>query len=144
MIASVLLGIAGAAAARLAATASVLGREVSEGRRSAVRDRKPFWQRYYLDFLALALSGLIYWLTVRTGFSAVVNPDSNPTLSLSVYMFLDRRCSGSERRCSWSACGAASCPGSRDGPLEATASHSSPSSWRARAGAARLSTAASS
>ena len=87
VIASVLLGIAGAAAARLAATASVLGREVSEGRRSAVRDRKPFWQRYYLDFLALALSGLIYWLTVRTGFSAVVNPDSNPTLSLSVYMF---------------------------------------------------------
>ena len=37
--------------------------------------------------LALAVSGLIYWLTARTGFSAVVNPDSNPTLSLSVYMF---------------------------------------------------------
>src|SRR5205823_654961 len=32
-------------------------------------------------------AGLIYWLTARTGFSAVVNPDSNPTLSLSVYMF---------------------------------------------------------
>ena len=38
--------------------------------------------------LALAVSGLVYWLTARTGFSAVVNPDSNPTLSLSVYMFL--------------------------------------------------------
>ena len=35
----------------------------------------------------LALSGLIYWLTIRTGFTAVVNPDANPTLSLSVYMF---------------------------------------------------------
>ncbi len=34
------------------------------------------------------MAGLVYWLTVRTGFSAVVNPDSNPTLSLSVYMFL--------------------------------------------------------
>ena len=33
-------------------------------------------------------AGLVYWLTARTGFSAVVNPDSNPTLSLSVYMFL--------------------------------------------------------
>jgi putative ABC transport system permease protein len=33
------------------------------------------------------VSGLIYWLTAKTGFSAVVNPDSNPTLSLSVYMF---------------------------------------------------------
>jgi len=30
---------------------------------------------------------LIYWLTASTGFSAVVNPDSNPTLSLSIYMF---------------------------------------------------------
>jgi len=38
--------------------------------------------------LALAVAGLVYWLTARTGFSAVVNPDSNPTLSLSVYMFL--------------------------------------------------------
>src|SRR5262249_55402897 len=49
--------------------------------------RTPLWQRLYLDFAALALSGLVFWLTVRTGFSAVVNPDSNPTLSLSVYMF---------------------------------------------------------
>ena len=48
---------------------------------------RPAWRRYYLDFLALALSGLIYWLTIRTGFSAVISPDSNPTLSLSVYMF---------------------------------------------------------
>ena len=47
----------------------------------------PLWQRLYLDVAALAVSGLIYWLTARTGFSAVVNPDSNPTLSLSVYMF---------------------------------------------------------
>ena len=51
------------------------------------RERKPLWQRLYLDLVALALSGLIYWLTASTGFSAVVNPDSNPTLSLSVYMF---------------------------------------------------------
>jgi len=33
-------------------------------------------------------AALVYWLTARTGFSAVVNPDSNPTLSLSIYMFL--------------------------------------------------------
>ena len=51
------------------------------------REHKPLWQRLYLDLAALALSGLIYWLTASTGFSAVVNPDSNPTLSLSVYMF---------------------------------------------------------
>src|SRR5207302_8074140 len=61
---------------------------VSEGRRSARRHEKPLWQRLYLDLLALGVSGLVYYLTARTGFSAVVNPDSNPTLSLSVYMFL--------------------------------------------------------
>ena len=87
LIAGIVLGILGAGAARLGVTASVLNRDVAASRRSTVRQRKPAWKRYYLDFAALAGSGLVYWLTARTGFSAVVNPDSNPTLSLSVYMF---------------------------------------------------------
>ncbi|MFL5782891.1 MAG: FtsX-like permease family protein [Thermoleophilaceae bacterium] len=85
--ACVLLAVAGAVAARLGASARVLSASVAEGRRATRREGKPLWQRLYLDFAALAVSGLIYWLTARTGFSAVVNPDSNPTLSLSVYMF---------------------------------------------------------
>jgi putative ABC transport system permease protein len=83
----VLVAIAGAAVARIGSSAGVLGTTVSEGRRSVRRGGKPLWQRLYLDVVALVLSGLVYWLTARTGFSAVVNPDSNPTLSLSVYMF---------------------------------------------------------
>jgi putative ABC transport system permease protein len=82
------LGFAGAAAARMGASFSVFRGSVSEGRRSARREGKPLWQRLYVDVAALVVSGLVYWLTARTGFSAVVNPDSNPTLSLSVYMFL--------------------------------------------------------
>jgi len=70
----------GALAARIAAGRGAL----AEGGRPG----KPLWQRLYLDLIALGISGLVYWLTARTGFSAVVNPDSNPTLSLSVYMFL--------------------------------------------------------
>src|SRR5205807_1724962 len=81
------LAVAGAGAARIAASVSVFRESVSEGRRSTRRQGRPLWQRLYLDLICLGLSGLIYWLTVRTGFSAVVNPDSNPTLSLSVYMF---------------------------------------------------------
>jgi putative ABC transport system permease protein len=61
---------------------------VLEGRRAVRRDKKPLWQTLYVDVVALVVSGLVYWLTARTGFSAVVNPDSNPTLSLSIYMFL--------------------------------------------------------
>jgi putative ABC transport system permease protein len=85
--ACMVLAVAGAAAARLAASARVLSSSVADGRRAVQRGGKPLWQRLHLDLAALAVSGLIYWLTARTGFSAVVNPDSNPTLSLSVYMF---------------------------------------------------------
>ncbi len=86
--ACVALAIAGAGAARLGASGSVLRAGVADSRRASRRDRKPLWQRLYLDWIALAISGLVYWLTASTGFSAVVNPDSNPTLSLSIYMFL--------------------------------------------------------
>ena len=85
--ACVALAVAGAFAARLGATASVWRASVSDSRRSVQRAHKPMWARLYLDLAALGLSGLIYWLTASTGFSAVLNPDSNPTLSLSVYMF---------------------------------------------------------
>jgi putative ABC transport system permease protein len=83
----VLLASAGAGAARVGASLSSLRSSVATGRRGLRRESKPLWQRLYLDVLCLAVSGLIYWLTASTGFSAVVSPDSNPTLSLSVYMF---------------------------------------------------------
>jgi putative ABC transport system permease protein len=79
--------MAGAASARVAASYSVLRGEVAEGRRTIRREGKPLWQKLYLDLLCLAISVAVYALTASTGFSAVVNPDSNPTLSLSVYMF---------------------------------------------------------
>ncbi len=85
--ACVVLAMVGATAARLMTGIRALSSTVVEGRRSVRRAGRPLWQRLYLDVLALALSGLIYWLTASTGFSAVINPDSNPTLSLSVYMF---------------------------------------------------------
>jgi putative ABC transport system permease protein len=81
------LAFAGALAARLAASGGALSGSVAEAQRGAGREHTPLWQRLYLDLGMLVVSGLIYWLTTRTGFSAVVNPDSNPTLSLSVYMF---------------------------------------------------------
>ena len=87
VVACVLLAFGGAAVARIGASIAVFRGSVSDARRATRRHGSPLWQRLYLDVLALVASGLIYWLTARTGFSAVVNPDSNPTLSLSVYMF---------------------------------------------------------
>src|SRR5205807_1911097 len=72
----------------LGAGIRVLRGTVAAGRRSVQRQEPPLWQRLYLDLAALAGSGFVYWWTSRNGFSAVVNPDSNPTLSLSAYMFL--------------------------------------------------------
>jgi putative ABC transport system permease protein len=83
----VLLASAGAGAARVGASVSSLRMSVATGRRGTRRVGTPLWQRLYLDIACLMVSGLIYLLTASTGFSAVVNPDSNPTLSLSVYMF---------------------------------------------------------
>jgi putative ABC transport system permease protein len=82
------IATAGAAAARIGTGIASFRSVVGDARRSTRRAGPPLWQRLYLDLLCLAISGLVYWLTARTGFSAVVNPDSNPTLSLSVYMFL--------------------------------------------------------
>ena len=76
----VVVGFLGSFVGRVAAGAGAL--------REEQRPQKPLWQRLYLDLVALAVSGLVWWLTARTRFSAVVSPDSNPTLSLSVYMFL--------------------------------------------------------
>jgi putative ABC transport system permease protein len=84
----VALATVGAAAARIGTSVAAVHSSVGEGRRSVRRTGTPLWQRLYLDLVCLAVAGLVYWLTVRTGFSAVVNPDSNPTLSLSIYMFL--------------------------------------------------------
>lgn len=83
----IVIATGGAAVARLGANRSAFTRSVGEGRRSTLRLRQPLWQRLYIDIACLVVSGLVYWLTARTGFSAVVTPDSNPTLSLSIYMF---------------------------------------------------------
>jgi putative ABC transport system permease protein len=81
------LAIAGGMLARLGTGLRALAETVAAGRGGSGSTRAPLWRRLYLDVVALAISGLIYWLTASTGFSAVVNPDSNPTLSLSIYMF---------------------------------------------------------
>jgi putative ABC transport system permease protein len=87
LVVCIVLAFAGGMVARLGTGLRALSETVSAGRRDTQSGGTPLWRRLYLDFVALAISGLIYWLTASTGFSAVVNPDSNPTLSLSIYMF---------------------------------------------------------
>ena len=85
----VVLAVAGAAAARIGAGLAAFRGSVGEARakRPPARDGRSGSGSTSICSPSPS-RGLVYWLTVRTGFSAVVNPDSNPTLSLSVYMFL--------------------------------------------------------
>jgi putative ABC transport system permease protein len=87
VVVCIALAFAGGMVARLGTGLRALSETVAAGRRGSQGGGVPLWRKLYLDFIALAVSGLIYWLTASTGFSAVVNPDSNPTLSLSIYMF---------------------------------------------------------
>ena len=130
----VALAVAGAAGARIAAGLVVFRAGIGESRRSTRREQPPLWQRLYLDVLALAVAGLVYWLTARTGFSAVVNPDSNPTLSLSVYMFLARHCSGSALHSSSSDCVAGRWHGSCSASSESAHARGLDSCSQVRAG----------
>src|SRR5205823_4737411 len=39
------------------------------------RDRAPWWARYGVDFVALALSALVYWQASKNGYSLVLAPE---------------------------------------------------------------------
>jgi putative ABC transport system permease protein len=82
------IGVAAGAAARLGVAITGHRAAVAGARARAPRAGSPLWARLYLDVLALVLSGLVYAIDRATGLSAVVNPDSNPTLALSLYSFL--------------------------------------------------------
>jgi putative ABC transport system permease protein len=96
-----LLWTAGAAAVGLAlAVGAVLYPAVAEARRSTVassravvgRGRKPLWQRLYLDFLLLALSGFVFWRTASTGYQVVLAPEGVAQTSVSYDTFVAPLC----------------------------------------------------
>ncbi|WP_199711357.1 ABC transporter permease [Tessaracoccus antarcticus] len=51
------------------------------------QDRAPLWARWGLDFLVLAVSGAVFWVTSRSGYTLVLVPEGVPTLSVSYWAF---------------------------------------------------------
>ncbi|HEY2599220.1 MAG TPA: FtsX-like permease family protein, partial [Candidatus Dormibacteraeota bacterium] len=82
------IGVAAGIGARLGVAVNGYRAAVAGARARAPRTRGPLWARLYLDVIALVLSAVVYAIDRATGLSAVVNPDSNPTLALSLYSFL--------------------------------------------------------
>ena len=52
------------------------------------RTRPPRWTRFGLDMVALAASGVLYWLAGRTGYQIVLAPEGVPTISVSYWAFV--------------------------------------------------------
>jgi putative ABC transport system permease protein len=96
--ASQALGWAGAAAAAgfALALASVLlpaWRDtrlltVAAARGAVGRPRDPLWARLYLDLIALALGGAVFWQATRNAYQVVVVPEGIPTISVSYFTLL--------------------------------------------------------
>ena len=135
----VALGFLGAAGARVGAGLSAFRASVTEGRRSVRRQGKPLWQRLQLDLLALAVAGLVYWLTARSSTRTRTRRCRCPSTCSS-----RQPSSGSGRRSSSSASAGAHSRGSRDARRAAGRPRGTASCSRLRAAAVRRSTAASS
>jgi putative ABC transport system permease protein len=52
------------------------------------RDLAPWWARHGLDFLALALAGVVYWQASRNGYQLVLAPEGVPQVSVNWYALL--------------------------------------------------------
>ena len=51
------------------------------------RPRSPWWARFGLDILVLALSGVVFWLTSLGKYTLVLAPEGVPTISVSYWAF---------------------------------------------------------
>jgi len=62
--------------------------ELAFGRQEIQRERRPFWQRYYLDVVALVAAAAVFVLTGGTGIQPIFTTEGNPTVSLALTSFL--------------------------------------------------------
>ena len=61
---------------------------VAAARANVRRTRPPRWTRFGLDIVALAASGVLFWLAGRTGYQIVLAPEGVPTISISYWAFV--------------------------------------------------------
>ncbi|MCU1466670.1 MAG: hypothetical protein JWM72_2598 [Actinomycetia bacterium] len=54
-------------------------------RRPVGRLRAPRWLRFGVDFVVLAVSGLVFWLTSRNGYKLVLAPEGTPSISVNYW-----------------------------------------------------------
>ncbi len=61
---------------------------ITAGRSFLGAERPPLWARTYLDFVLLALAGIIFWQTAATGYQVVLAPEGVAAISIDYWSFL--------------------------------------------------------
>jgi putative ABC transport system permease protein len=61
---------------------------VKQGRATIGPSRRPLWSVLYLDVIALAAAGLLFWHAVRTGYQVILAPEGVATISVDYFVFL--------------------------------------------------------
>lgn len=61
---------------------------VSMTKRQVKRDQVSWWQRYGVDYIVLALSGLAFWQLASSGYQIVLAPEGVPATSVDYKAFL--------------------------------------------------------
>jgi len=61
---------------------------VTAARQTVGRQGKPRWSRYGIDFILLAVSGVLFYYTSRDGYKLVLAPEGIPQISVNYYAFL--------------------------------------------------------
>ncbi|MHB8652862.1 MAG: FtsX-like permease family protein [Terriglobia bacterium] len=61
---------------------------VRAGRVRVGRAGRPFWERTWIDFILLVISGLVYWRAASSGYQIVLTPEGVAQTSVSYVSFL--------------------------------------------------------
>jgi putative ABC transport system permease protein len=72
----------------LPAWRSMTGRTVSQAKRQVARTHIPAWQRFGLDYILLAISGLAFWQLASSGYQIVLAPEGVPATAVDYKAFV--------------------------------------------------------
>lgn len=89
LVLAALLGFSLAAAAvLLPAWRALRGTTVASAKAVVGRGHAPLWQRLYLDVLCLALAGVVFWQTAKSGYQVVLAPEGVAQTSVNYTAFV--------------------------------------------------------
>ncbi len=89
LVTAALIGfLLAAAAVMLPAWRALRGETVTSARAVVSHAHTPLWERLYLDVIFLALAGLVFWQTAKSGYQVVLAPEGVAQTSVNYSAFI--------------------------------------------------------